>query len=114
MSTPIYPNTTFGNMLRQLRRRAGLTQEDFGKLVGFCPSQIARLEADQRRPNVAIVQDVFIKQLNLDTQPELALQLLKCAQLAQEMPIANSRRNKSNSEAALLLTLARMLTQPHV
>ncbi|MCW1969319.1 MAG: helix-turn-helix domain-containing protein [Anaerolineae bacterium] len=113
MSTLTYSHTTFGNMLRQLRRRAGLTQENFGKLVGFCPSQIARLEADQRRPNVTIVQDVFIKQLKLDTQPDLALQLLKCAQRAQSLPTASARRVRSDTETALLLTLARMLTQSH-
>ena len=42
-------STTFGELLRRLRRRAGLTQQQFGRAVGYSHTQVARLEGGQRQ-----------------------------------------------------------------
>jgi transcriptional regulator with XRE-family HTH domain len=43
--------TTFGELLKFLRRRAGLTQRELSIAVGYSESQISRLEQNQRPPD---------------------------------------------------------------
>ena len=45
--------TTFGDMLRYLRRRAGLTQRELSIAVGYSDAQISRLEQNER-PHVRL------------------------------------------------------------
>jgi transcriptional regulator with XRE-family HTH domain len=40
--------TSFGELLRYLRRRARLTQDEFGLAVGYSLEHVARLENGQR------------------------------------------------------------------
>lgn len=40
--------TTFGDLLKFLRRRAGLTQRELSIAVGYSHAQISRLELNQR------------------------------------------------------------------
>ncbi|MGW0824216.1 helix-turn-helix domain-containing protein [Streptomyces sp. NPDC002845] len=42
--------STLGKMLRLLRERAGLTQKEFGKMVGYGPDQIGAMERGVRVP----------------------------------------------------------------
>src|SRR6202051_5411091 len=44
---------TFGELLRYLRRRAGLTQTELSIAVGYSDAQISRLEQNLRLPNIA-------------------------------------------------------------
>jgi transcriptional regulator with XRE-family HTH domain len=48
--------TSFGDLLRYLRRRAGLTQTELSIAVGYSDAQISRLEQNTRAPNLATVQ----------------------------------------------------------
>ena len=44
---------TFGELLRFLRRKAGLTQRELAIAVGYSESQISRLEKNERAPDEA-------------------------------------------------------------
>jgi predicted ATPase len=48
--------TTFGEMLRHLRKRAGLTQSDLAAAAGCSVSYISALETGQRRPDAGMVR----------------------------------------------------------
>lgn len=74
---------TFGELLRQLRRRAGLTQGELALIVGFSVAQISRLEKDERLPDVPMVIEKFLPALALDEEPRLAQRLLELAAAAR-------------------------------
>jgi len=71
--------TTFGDLLKFLRRRAGLTQRELSNAVGYSHAQISRLELNQRLPDLAIITDRFIPGLDLEDDPEAATRLLDLA-----------------------------------
>jgi hypothetical protein len=60
--------TTFGELLRYLRRRAGLTQTKLSIAVGYSDAQISRLEQNLRLPNLATVQARFLPVLKLKNE----------------------------------------------
>src|SRR5579859_6856235 len=53
----VTPNqfATFGDLLKFLRRRAGLTQRDLSIAVGYSVPQISRLEQNLRLPDLAMI-----------------------------------------------------------
>ena len=57
--------STFGGLLRYLRRRSRITQRELGIAVGYSEAHIARLESDQRTPDPAVVSAQFIEALGL-------------------------------------------------
>jgi WD40 repeat protein len=71
--------TTFGDLLKFLRRRAGLTQRELSIAVGYSDAQISRLEQNERLPDVATISARFLPVLMLDDQPEVATRLLELA-----------------------------------
>ncbi len=72
--------TTFGELLRYLRRRAGLTQTQLSIAVGYSDAQISRLEQNLRLPNLATVQARFLPVLRLKNEPAARERLLHLAQ----------------------------------
>src|SRR5450755_3133723 len=76
--------TTFGELLRYLRRRAGLTQTDLSIAVGYSDAQISRLEQNLRLPNLATVQARFLPALKLKNEAAATERLLGLAQSAQQ------------------------------
>jgi TolB-like protein/Flp pilus assembly protein TadD len=76
--------TTFGELLRYLRRRAGLTQTELSIAVGYSDAQISRLEQDVRLPNLATVQARFLPVLRLKAEPAARDRLLELAAQAQQ------------------------------
>jgi len=70
---------TFGELLKFLRRRAGLTQRELSFAVGYSTSQISRLEQDERPPDAASLAARFIPALQLGTEPDWAARLLELA-----------------------------------
>jgi TolB-like protein/Tfp pilus assembly protein PilF/DNA-binding XRE family transcriptional regulator len=75
--------TTFGELLRYLRRRAGLTQTELSIAVGYSDAQISRLEKNVRLPNLATVQARFLPVLRLKGEPGARDRLLEFAEQAQ-------------------------------
>src|SRR5215217_1969879 len=61
--------STFGELLRYLRRRQRLTQIELAIAVGYSTAQISRLEQNLRRPNPSTVQALFIPALGLEHEP---------------------------------------------
>ena len=76
--------TTFGELLRYLRRRAGLTQTQLSIAVGYSDAQISRLEQNLRLPNLATVQARFLPVLRLKNETMASERLLELAQRAQQ------------------------------
>jgi predicted ATPase/DNA-binding XRE family transcriptional regulator/tetratricopeptide (TPR) repeat protein len=81
--------TTFGELLRHLRKRAGMTQRDLGQAVGYSEAHIARLESGIRLPDVAVVKGAFVEALDLSHELAIATQLVTLAQAthAAEPPV---------------------------
>jgi WD40 repeat protein/DNA-binding XRE family transcriptional regulator len=71
--------TTFGDLLKYLRRRAGLTQRELSIAVGYSDAQISRLEQNERLPDLATLTARFIPALHAEDQPEVAVRLLELA-----------------------------------
>ena len=77
--------TTFGEMLRVMRRRARLTQGELGIAVGYSGTFITRLESNVRPPDPTTVRARFVDALRLQDEPELARRLIELADLVTEM-----------------------------
>lgn len=71
--------TTFGDLLRYLRRRAGLTQRELSIAVGYSDAQISRLEQNERMPDLAMLTARFIPALHSEDLPEVSARLLQLA-----------------------------------
>ncbi|MBF7143237.1 MULTISPECIES: helix-turn-helix domain-containing protein [Pseudomonas] len=59
--------TEIGSALRHYRKKAGLTQADFGELTGFDPKTISRLETGDRTPSLDAL-DVFARVLKIQVR----------------------------------------------
>jgi tetratricopeptide (TPR) repeat protein len=75
--------TTFGALLRHLRRRARLSQRELAIAVGYSESQISRLEQNQRQPELSTLAALFVPALELDDEPQLVARLLELAAAAR-------------------------------
>jgi WD40 repeat protein/transcriptional regulator with XRE-family HTH domain len=71
--------TTFGDLLRFLRRRAGLTQLELSFQVGYSDTQISRLEQNLRLPDLPTIEDRFVTALRINNEPEVIARLLDLA-----------------------------------
>ena len=71
--------TSFGELLKFLRRRAGLSQRDLSIAVGYSDSQISRLEQNQRAPDAAAVAARFVSALDLEHERVWVARLLELA-----------------------------------
>ncbi len=72
----------FGDLLKQLRKRAGLTQRELAAAVGYSLPFISNLELNQRLPDVQVVVQSFIPALGLQDEPRIAAALIEQAALA--------------------------------
>ena len=70
---------TFGDLLRFLRRRTGLTQMELSIAVGYSNTQISRLEQNERLPDIPTIEARFISALGLEEEPKAAARLLDLA-----------------------------------
>lgn len=71
--------TTFGDLLRFLRRRLGLTQMDLATEVGYSDTQISRLEQNLRPPDIPTIEARFVSALGLQDEPDTLARLLDLA-----------------------------------
>lgn len=71
--------TTFGDLLRFLRRRTGLTQTELAAAVGYGHTQISRLEQNLRLPDIPTIEARFVPALELEEEPKVVARLLDLA-----------------------------------
>lgn len=78
---PAFPPTAanFSDLLRQLRRRAGMTQSDLAAAVGYSVAMISSLEQGARLPDVTVIAERFVPALALQDDPALAARLVAAA-----------------------------------
>jgi predicted ATPase/transcriptional regulator with XRE-family HTH domain len=82
-STHFSSDHRFGVLLKQLRRRAGMTQGDLAAALGYSIALISSLEKAQRRPDLQAVTEHFIPALGLQDDPAMAASLIEQAALAR-------------------------------
>ncbi len=93
--------STFGDLLRFLRRRARLTQRELGIAVGYSEAHIARLERGRRLPDPAMVKAQFVPVLQLDGESDLSDQLVRLAEMAHGLPPSQSNLSRSSGDVDL-------------
>src|SRR5512138_3431731 len=71
--------TTFGDVLRFLRRLAGITQLELSIAVGYSDAQISRLEQNLRLPDIPTIEARFVPALGLEDEPKAVARLLDLA-----------------------------------
>lgn len=75
--------TSFGTLLRDLRKRNGMTQGELAARIGYSRSTIAMLEAGERLADINEVIDRFLPALDLHDDRGLAVQLVEMARAAR-------------------------------
>jgi serine/threonine-protein kinase len=107
---------TFGEFLRYLRRRAGLTQTDLSIAVGCSDAQISRLEQNLRLPNVANVDARFLPALKLKHEPAARERLLWLATDAHrrwaEVAAAADPASNANTPSIAVMPFLNLSTDP--
>lgn len=103
---------TFGIVLRQLRRRIGLTQAELGERVGLSGAHISRLEKDQRLPDVDHVAEQVVRALELDHEPRLAAQLIELAAVARGQRPPDPVGDTRTAELVQTAAPVRVMPQP--
>ncbi len=92
--------TSFGDLLKYLRHRAGLTQRELSIGVGYSEAQISRLEQNRRMPDEMVVAARFVPTLRLEDEPEWGARLLALARAAptgaEESPGSDFHSNPGN------------------
>ena len=73
----------FGDLLRFLRRRVGLTQKELAYLVGYSHTQISRLEQNLRLPDLKTIESNFVLALGLENEPKAVARLLELAAIVR-------------------------------
>jgi predicted ATPase/transcriptional regulator with XRE-family HTH domain len=80
--------TSFGDLLKYLRRRARLTQRELSIAVGYSEGQINRLEKNQRKPDVITLLATFVPALGLEDEPTIVARLTELAAAARKKSTA--------------------------
>lgn len=104
--------STFGELLRYVRRRARLTQRDLGIAVGYSESHINRFEKNKHVPDPATVAALFVPALDLGREPHLAARLIELATpsapaQAEIAPLSEAIPQPAPNEVARLEVFAR-------
>jgi transcriptional regulator with XRE-family HTH domain len=83
LSTAVPEAVTFGDLLKQLRKRNGMTQADLATAVGYSVPFISNLELNQRLPDVQMIAQHFVPALGIQEEPQLAHRLVELAAAAR-------------------------------
>ena len=75
--------STFGELLRHLRRQARITQRELAIAVGYSDTQISRLEQNQRVPDAATITALFVPALYIEQEPKWVARLQELAKAAR-------------------------------
>ena len=90
---------SFGILLKQLRKRAGMTQGDLAAALNCSDTQISKLEKAQRQPDLEAVITRFVPALGLQDDPLTAAHLIG----APRRRAANARQLPSSFNAPRIL-----------
>jgi len=74
--------STFGELLKYLRRQARLTQRELAIAVGYSDTQISRIEQNQRVPDSTTITALFVPALYIEQEPKWVTRLLELAKAA--------------------------------
>ena len=106
--------TTFGSLLKHLRRRARLTQRELGIAVGYSEAHVARLESGSRLPDLLTVRSLLVPALGLEKDASLAARLVELAEasrgevhaaaLPEDASPTASPQNRPRGNLPILLT----------
>ncbi len=103
---------TFGDLLKQLRKRAAMTQSDLAAAVGYSVSFVSVLEQNRRLPDIEAVLQMFVPALGLQDELHLATRLVELAASARgERPPAAIT---SQRETQIVVTEARGERSTHL
>jgi predicted ATPase/transcriptional regulator with XRE-family HTH domain len=80
---PLADTLAFGILLKQLRKRAGMTQRDLASALNYSDSLISSLEKAQRQPDLEAVITRFVPALGLQDDPAGAAYLIERAAAAR-------------------------------
>jgi predicted ATPase/DNA-binding XRE family transcriptional regulator len=108
--------STFGDLLKYLRKREELTQREFAILVGYSDTQISRLEQSQRVPDAATLKALFVPALHLEHEPQWVDRLLELAKQARlgELPETGKMVIANNLPASLTTFIGREKEQAEI
>lgn len=71
--------STFGDLVKHLRRQAHMTQMELAIAVGYSDAQISRIEKNQRTPDAATITALFVPALGLENDSKWVTRLLELA-----------------------------------
>lgn len=100
----------FSDVLRSLRLKAGLSQEELGKKLGLAKSTISMYESGTREPNLEVLEaiaDIFNVDMNTLTDSKVS------AELSSELQ-EYLEELKNRSEMRMLFSLAKGATKEDV
>jgi predicted ATPase/transcriptional regulator with XRE-family HTH domain len=108
--------STFGDLLKYLRKREELTQRELAILVGYSDTQISRLEQSQRVPDAATLKALFVPALHLEHESQWVERLLELARQARlgELPEPGKTVTPNNLPAALTTFIGREKEQAKI
>lgn len=100
METPSWPNTVFGEQLRQLRKAAGITQEELAFRVSMDRTYISLLERGIKSPTL----NTFFRLCKvLNQQPAEVIdrvyqRVIQVEQGAESVPGKNERKERAGEK----------------
>jgi predicted ATPase len=108
--------STFGDLLKYLRKREELTQRELALLVGYSDTQISRLEQNQRVPDAATLTALFVPALHLTQEPQWVSRLLELAKQARlgKLPETGKMITPNNLPASLTTFIGREKEQAEI
>ncbi|HEX9838221.1 MAG TPA: helix-turn-helix domain-containing protein [Anaerolineales bacterium] len=108
--------STFGDLLKYLRKREEITQRELALRVGYSDTQISRLEQNQRVPDAATLTALFVPALHLEHEPQWVARLLELAKQARlgELPEAGKMVTPNNLPASLTTFIGREKEQTEI
>ena len=108
--------STFGDLLKYLRKREELTQRELAILVGYSDTQISRLEQSQRVPDAATLQALFVPALHLEHESQWVERLLELARQARlgELAAPATEVTPNNLPASLTTFIGREKEQAEI
>ena len=108
--------STFGDLLKYLRKREELTQRELAIQVGYSDTQISRLEQNQRVPDAATLKALFVPALHLQDEPQWVERLLDLAKQARlvELPEIRTRITPNNLLTSLTTFIGREKEQAEI